>query len=735
MKLKVIRRVRIKVKGIVQGVGFRPTVYKHAISNGVSGFVMNTTEGVTIEAEGLSFNIDSFIKDVVEHPPRISRITDLDVKDISPEGDLGFKIVTSLSVGNKDVEISPDVAICSDCERDIFDVNNRRYHYPFTNCTNCGPRFTIVVDRPYDRKNTSMKDFVMCEECSSEYKDPLDRRFHAQPNACPKCGPKVFILPLEAAPESDPIKSIEVAIKAGKLAGIKSLGGFNIACDAFNLSAVNRLREKKKRGSKAFALMMRDLEAVSRYCHFNEQEKNILLSKTAPIVLLRKKNSKLDHISIGNNYVGVMLPYTPLHKILMADLEVLVMTSANRADEPIAVEDSEIIKLTEEGFIDVALSNNRDIVNRCDDSIVQVIDGDLFVIRRARGFVPSAVRVRNVNNRDNLSMGADLKNTFALKKNDLVYISQHIGDLEDQRNVEYQREQVQELLKIIDAKPLYRNIDAHPNYANFNNTDNKVFHHHAHALSVMAEHDLIGQEVLAVVCDGTGYGPDGNIWGFEFLKVFKDQSKFERVGHLDYFMLPGGDKASRELDRLAISLTGHLDDVSVLNLNKDRLKTIKTLMLSGVNCPLCSSLGRLFDGVACICGVLDTADYEAQGAIRLQKYAEDFKGSLSSAYPISVKDGKIDHRVLVDGLISDISSGKSKEELAYKFHIWVVDSIVATILQLSPKKAVFSGGCFQNSLLVNLLRGRLSNINDVDIYFNNDIPTNDAGISFGQSVI
>ncbi len=734
MKLRDLKRVRIKVKGIVQGVGFRPTVYKHAINNGVFGFVMNTPEGVTIEAEGPSHLVDAFIKDVVESPPRISRVTDVDIKSIDPEGDLDFKIITSIAVGSKNVEISPDIAICKDCEREILDTKNRRYLYPFTNCTNCGPRFTIVKDRPYDRKNTSMSEFVMCSDCLSEYKDPLDRRFHAQPNACPKCGPKVFLLGKNKA-NKDPINETCKALIDGKLVGIKSLGGFNIACNALDNEVVERLRDKKKRGTKAFALMVKDIDTIRKYCWINEKEEKILLSRVAPIVLLKKKELSLDHISKDNNYLGVMLPYTPLHKILFRDLEVLVMTSANRADEPIATRDNEMSELMKEGFVDMVLSNDRDIINRCDDSIVQVVDGAVFVIRRARGLVPSGIRIKGTNDHNSMSMGADLKNTFALKKGHTVYLSQHIGDLEDQRNIDYQREQIEEFIRIIEVEPSFKNIDAHPNYANFNSSDKKVFHHHAHALSVMAENDLLGQEVLGIICDGTGYGTDGNIWGFEFLKVLKDYSKFERIFHLDYFALPGGDKASHELDRLAVSLTEHLGGIDIPGLSKKRADIIKALIRSDINCPMCSSLGRLFDGVACLCGISTIASYEAQAAIMLQKYAEGFKGQVREPYPSTIKANKVDYRPMIEKLVLDINSGVGKEELAYKFHLWVVDSIIEVINRTTPGKVAFSGGCFQNSLLVSMLNMRLKGYSNMDIYFNNDIPTNDAGISFGQSVI
>jgi hydrogenase maturation protein HypF len=735
VKLKGLKRVRLKIKGIVQGVGFRPTVYKHATNNSVSGFVVNTPDGVTVELEGTKRQVEDVINLIIQEPPRMSKITEYVTEWIEATGASDFVILKSTNFGAKETEISPDISICQECSKEIFDVNDRRYLYPFTNCTNCGPRFSIIKDRPYDRPNTSMRDFKMCDACNKEYNDPSNRRFHAQPNACPVCGPKIFIIHKNGLDEVDVMNKTIFDIKDGKLIAIKSIGGFNIACDAFNVSSVERLRNKKKRGTRSFAVMMKDLDVVNKFCFVGQEELKILTSQIAPIVILRKKNNELDHISPDNNYIGVMLPYTPLHKILMKDIDVLVMTSANRADEPIAVNDEQALSLLDEGLIDSILSNNRDIINRCDDSIIQHVDGVNILIRRARGHVPNGLIVKELDDANKISLGADIKNTFSLKKGKKIYVSQYIGDLDDPRNVQYQEQQIGEFKKLLEMDASVINIDAHPGYANYNKNRNMIYHHHAHALSVMAENDLLGKDVFAVICDGTGYGDDGNVWGFELFKIGRDYKNYKRHAHLDYFLLPGGDVCSREIDRIAVSLCSEANLENIPNIDSKRKQLINNLISSKINCYKCSSLGRLFDGVASICGISNLSLYEAQAAMLLQKYAENFKGKILSKYKVEIINGNIDYRSLVRELVRDIKSGLCKEELAYKFHLWIKDSILLFINSEKPKDVVFSGGCFQNSLLLKLLLEDLNKYKDLKVYFNQDFPSNDGGISLGQSVI
>ncbi|MEI6093134.1 MAG: carbamoyltransferase HypF, partial [bacterium] len=425
-----IKRIRILVSGLVQGVGFRPTTYRYAHEFLLSGYVSNTPEGVTIEVQGISKNIDAFVKKLLSSPPPLAKIIDFDIEQINTEEESDFVILHSSSYGNKKAEISSDIAVCKDCLLDIEDKTNRRYLYPFTNCTNCGPRFSIIQDRPYDRNQTSMSVFKMCEDCQKEYDDPKNRRFHAQPNACPKCGPSLILLNSTGSVEGnhdDLIGRTALLIKEGKIVAIKGIGGFNIVCDPFNNNAVQRLRFNKNRPSKSFALMAKDLMTIQKYCYVSDKEQQILESKETPIVLLRKKNNLLDSISIDNNYLGFVLPYTPLHHILFRSVDVLVMTSANKSDEPIAINDEQINFLMKEKIVDNSLTHNREIINRCDDSIVQVIGDKLQVIRRSRGFVPAPFNIGATVWGNNLSMGADLKNTFSIKKGNKIYISQHIG--------------------------------------------------------------------------------------------------------------------------------------------------------------------------------------------------------------------------------------------------------------------------------------------------------------------
>ncbi len=732
-KLENIKRVSIKVSGIVQGVGFRPATYRYAHDFHLTGYVVNTPEGVSIEVQGKEKDINGFIKQLLENPPSLAKITSFDVEDIQVEQDRDFVILRSYSSGTKNVEISSDVATCKDCLSDVLDTKNRRYLYPFTNCTNCGPRFSIIKDRPYDRKKTSMSVFEMCKDCQAEYDDPNDRRFHAQPNACAKCGPSLKLLSLDSSLD-DQNKIIDETvrlIKKGASVAIKSIGGFNIACDPLNIDAVNRLRSKKDRPTKSFAMMVKDVYAVEKICHLSTEEKKILTSTIAPIVLLKKKDNKFDHISPDNNYLGVILPFTPLHHVLFQKLDFLVMTSANRSDEPIAINDEQVNELMRTGIVEHSLTHNRDIIHRCDDSIVQVINNKVQVIRRARGYVPGAFNIGHSMWGDNLSLGANLKNTFSIKKGNKVYLSQHIGDLNDLRNYDYQKQEIDKFVKLFDFNANKINIDAHPGYENYNDLHNKIYHHQAHALSAMAENGLLGKRVLGVIADGTGYGPDGNIWGFEFLDIKEDYREFTRSAHLAYFALPGGEKAIDEVDRIAVSLSQ--DIMGSKFIPKARYEMIKMVLGKKVNCPLTSSLGRLFDAVAALCGIVQKVSYEAQAAILIQKYAENFKGK-TKKYSVQINNGVIEHGPMIKGLVDDINSGHTAEECAYKFHVWVVDSISSMISNLKPEYVVFSGGCFQNSLLCKLLDDEMR-ISGVRYFFNYEIPTNDAGVSFGQSLL
>ncbi|MBN1114600.1 MAG: carbamoyltransferase HypF [Oligoflexia bacterium] len=731
-------RKKITIKGTVQGVGFRPTVYRYATGLGLTGFVLNTTDGLIIEVQGDDDSIGIFTDRLKKQPPENAVIESFHVHDTLTRPDSTFIIKESINSGfYKEAEIAPDIAVCRDCLNDISDKNNKRYMYPFTNCTNCGPRFSIIKDRPYDRANTSMYNFTMCDSCLAEYTDPGNRRFHAQPNACPECGPVLYFLNHTMKNKNPSALFEETAelIRKGMIVGIKGLGGFNIACTP-DIDTVDRLRRIKKRPGKSFALMARDLPVIEKFCFAGELEKNLLLSKTAPIVLLKKKNDLLDHISPDNNYLGFMLPYSPMHYLLMNYFDVLVFTSANKKDEPICINDSEINKLIDEKIIDAALSNNREIVNRADDSIVQVVNGRVQTIRKSRGMIPSAFATQITGKSESLAMGANLKNTFSLRKNEKIYMSQHIGDLMDYRNLKYQKQQVAINSELLGIYPEKINIDAHPGYENFNETYGKVFHHHAHALSVMGEHGLLGQDVLGIICDGTGYGTDGRIWGFEFLKIGRDYNNFSRTGQLEYFKLPGGEKAIHETDRIGISLcrqSGIYPDIFA----KNRIEDVRKLIDNNINSPECSSLGRLFDGIASILGIADIADYEAKAAILLQREAEnahDVKQSYSVNLDISGSGYiTIRHSTLIKEIINELHL-YDKSVIARKFHAWVVSAIMQAISIIGPERVVFSGGCFQNKLLCEMLFDNIKGTG-IDFYFNENVPVNDAGISYGQALL
>jgi len=707
-------RVSLKITGIVQGVGFRPTVYRYATERKLTGTVSNTSTGVFIEIEGPSEMTDSFMDCLKNNPPPLAKILTFETKLIEPLYEKEFLIIESDGAGEKDVLISPDLAICEDCKKEIFDPKNRRYLYPFTNCTNCGPRFSIIFDRPYDRKFTSMGKFKFCPDCKGEYTNPLDRRFHAEPNACPVCGPKLHFLGRKNT--GDCLSQTIASLKEGKIVGVKSLGGFNIALDAFNLASVKRLRKIKDRPSKSFALMMKDLEVVKKYCELSAAEEKCLTSSRAPIVLLKKKLKQLDHLSPDNNYLGVMLPYTPLHLLLMQDFDCLVMTSLNKRDEPIVTSDEAALELIKEGVIDFALSNNRIIENRCDDSIVQFIHEKMILVRRARGFVPMPIFIESAEGQM-MAYGADLKNTFAFLKNDSVYVSQHIGDLGDYRNVTFQEEEILKFKKLFGFIEEKKLTDYHPGFAHYHKTKNYVYHHQAHMLSVIAEHKLNPNEVLGVICDGTGLGPDGNIWGFEFLHLNK------RLLHLEYFSLPGGEKAIFEVERIAVALTKHT------NLYKDH--PARFLLEKNIHCPLTSSLGRLFDGVAVLIGLIKNVSYEAEAAILLQTCAENCGELIADSYPVVIEDDVIKYGPMIDALLVDLSSKVSAPVMAYKFHEWIVNAIVGGVDLCQFKTVVLSGGCYQNVLLTKLLFEKLTSKN-IKFYINELVPPNDAGISLGQ---
>ncbi|MBI3583501.1 MAG: carbamoyltransferase HypF [Nitrospinae bacterium] len=792
-------RKEIKITGIVQGVGFRPFVYNLAISLGLKGYVLNSSEGVIIDVEGEPEKIDEFIlflnsKSQIRNPksaiqnlklPPLSRIENITVAErLSLRGYTSFEIRESLSKSGKFALISPDIATCPDCLSELLNSNDRRYQYPFTNCTNCGPRYSIILDIPYDRPKTTMAKFKMCPDCEREYHDPTNRRFHAQPNACHICGPhlqlriKNYELRIN---ERDPLKATIELLKQGAIGAIKGLGGFHIACDATNDEAVKRLREKKRGSNKPFAIMCPDIGAVKKICNVSAQSEILLSSELKPIVLLPKlppsappyKGGEWGGVSISeyiapyNNYFGVMLPYTPLHHLLFqhtfslqpSAFTSLVMTSGNLSEEPIVIDNTEAMEKLSD-IADFFLFHNRDIYMRVDDSIVREYKGVKRVIRRSRGYVPYPIELK-IEMPEILGCGGELKNTFTLTKGHYAIMSQHIGNLENYEAMEFFKETLKNLKNSFRVEPTIIAHDLHPDYwatkfakklkiHNSSLITVPVQHHHAHIVSCMVENH-IKEKVIGVAWDGTGYGTDGTIWGGEFL--IADHKGFKRAGHLRYVPLPGGDKAIKEPYRIALS---HLYDaygMDFLKLNipfvdrckmqDARCKIILKMIDNRINTIMTSSAGRLFDAVSSIINEIDVVTFEGEAAVKLEMMADK---SVKDTYKTQKPEARsqkseypmiIDTRILIKEIINDLLNGVCHSVISAKFHNTLAEIILEVCRRIKIDtridKVVLSGGCFQNIFLLDRTLNRLGK--EFNIFTHKDVPTNDGGISLGQAVI
>ena len=771
----------LRVEGVVQGVGFRPFVYRIAYEEGLAGFIGNDTDGVTIEIEGPPAHVEAFLARLRAEAPPLARIDRVDVKELEAAGEPGFRIVSSAVKGRVSTGIPADAATCADCLRELFDPSDRRYRYPFLNCTNCGPRFTITRRIPYDRPQTSMAVFPMCAACQAEYDDPLNRRFHAQPNACRECGPHVWLeSPDGSAIESDePIQEVMERMLAGEVAAIKGIGGFHLAVDATNETAVRRLRERKHRYGKPLAVMVRDLEAARRVCVLTPEDEELMQQPSRPIVLARARN---DHgiaasVAPGIPWLGLFLPYAPLQHLLFADhrVKALVMTSANLSEEPIAIDNAEA--RTRLGAIaDVFLMHNREILQRCDDSVMAVVDGQPQLIRRARGFVPMGLELPGIEIPNEaqplLAVGGHLKNVFTLANGRFAYQSQHLGDLENLTGLEFFRESLAHLMRTFEIEPRAVIHDLHPGYLSTSWAKEwagerevlpraqgvaqggrglpliAVQHHHAHVAACMGEHRLEGP-VIGLSLDGTGYGSDGKIWGGEVLICRLEG--FERFAHLDYVPMPGADAAVREPSRMAFAhlvAAGFPEEQAreLTGASGQESRLVARMMERGLNSPLTSSLGRLFDAVAAVVLGRREVDYEAQAAIELEGIAVDEDDRVPQRDYVleQCKDEANPEGVILKtsamwhAVVDDLRRGVLKQRIAAQFHAGVAAGFIAAAAEARSRtgmtQVVMSGGCMHNRRLTRLLRAGLEE-EGFQVFTHRNVSPGDGGLSYGQAVV
>ena len=744
---------KIQVNGIVQGVGFRPFVYNLAHQYDLKGEVANTAAGVSIHIEGPPECIEAFETDLAAKCPPLAHIVEISGRSETVKPYADFRIGQSRGQAQVSTLISPDVSICDDCLGELFDPENRRYLYPFINCTNCGPRYTIIDDIPYDRPKTSMRHFKMCNACQSEYDDPADRRFHAQPNACAECGPFVRLYTNDRQPvDTDhPVKKAADLIRQGQIVALKGLGGFHLVADAENGAAVKRLRNRKQREEKPFAIMSIDLACIRKYADVEPQEEKLLVSIQRPIVLLKKRtpNSIAEDVAPRNKYLGVMLPYTPLHYLLLKNgFTALVMTSANLSEEPIAIDNEDAFERLAD-IADTFLMHNRDIYLRSDDSIVRHTAGHTRYIRRSRGFVPIPVFLDHAVP-SILACGAELKNTICLTKGDKAFISQHIGDLENLATLEFFELTIAHLKRILEISPEIIACDMHPDYLSTQYAKKQhgmqkveVQHHHAHIVSCMAEHKLNGA-VIGLSFDGTGYGKDGAIWGGEVLVT--ETHQFERMSHLAYVPMPGATAAIKEPWRMAISYLHDafgdnfqdLDLPILKQVDSQKRNIIVEMIRKGVNAPQTSSLGRLFDGVAAIAGIRHQVNFEGQAAMELEMLTA---GDAPEIYDI--KEAMTDAAIIlpapiIRGVVRDLQNGLPTSEIGAKFHRTIVALFAEVCMSVRNEsklnRVVLSGGCFQNALLLTGLIKALE-LHKFEVFTHRQVPANDGGISLGQALV
>jgi hydrogenase maturation protein HypF len=789
----------IHITGIVQGVGFRPFVYGLAQRHGLTGWVRNSSAGVEIELNGETAVLDQFVNDLQSQLPPLAQIDSLTATPIPPNGATAFEIIPSQPVAGAFQPISPDMSICDDCLRELFDLNDRRYRYPFINCTNCGPRFTIIRDIPYDRPLTTMAAFDLCPDCAAEYHDPLDRRFHAQPVACPACGPRVWLEQLtvdsgQLTVDSEqltpspchPLTLSRQMLAQGKILAIKGLGGFHLACDGLDETAVSELRRRKLRVDKPFALMVYDVETAAQFCQINEAERALLTSRERPIVLLQKRPDCpiVESVAPGQNHLGLMLPYTPLHYLLLepaADFPAaLVMTSGNLSEEPIVTDNDEARERLSP-LADALLLHDRPIETRCDDSVMRVTsvttrktdptphpltlspphlvthtESRSTPLRRARGYAPTPLKLP-WDAQPVLAGGAELKNTFCLTNGRYAFLSHHIGDLENYETLQSFEQGIDHFQCLFRVTPELLAYDLHPNYLATRYileraereglTAVGVQHHHAHIAACMAEHGLSGDRpLIGLSFDGTGYGQDEAIWGGEVLLA--DYAGYERPYHLDYFPLPGGDKATREPWRIALALLHAagipwdedlppVHHASRITHHAPPLPTITHQLQTGLNAPLTSSLGRLFDGVAALIGLRQTVNYEAQAAMLLEAAVD---AGENGRYPLDLNEdrGVIEWRELVTAVVADYRAGMAPGRISARFHNSLGHLCLAVSQRLRRQyglsEVALSGGVWQNVTLLEKTAELLTD-HQFTLYLHQKVPANDGGLALGQVAV
>ncbi len=781
MRKALAQRVQVTVEGMVQGVGFRPFVYRLAHELGMTGWVTNTRNGVLIEIEGCVEAVETFLHRLREDAPASASVEAISTSIIPVQGNRSFSIAASPELGQRTLVIPPDLATCEDCCRELSDPHDRRFRYPFLTCTQCGPRYSVLTTIPYDRSNTTMIGFTLCSACRAEYETEADRRFHAEPIACPICGPRVSLWDEhghEVVGDDESLQRATALLKQGFIVAVKGLGGFQLWVDAQSEEAVERLRDRKRRPGKPFAVLFPSIEAIRHYCQLSVQEEDLLCSPQAPIVLLHKRGEfhLAEAVAPGNPYLGVMVPATPLHHLLMASLQrPMVATSGNRSEEPIVTDECEaLVRL--KGVADVLLVHDRPIARPVDDSVVLVVpdnvraeDGgqgdtstaDVMILRRARGYVPQAIRwsdgeVQGDSNGPILAVGGHLKNTVALLTGNRVALSQHLGDLSTLEADKAFRQAVEDLQQLLQVTPRAIACDLHPDYRSTSFARElaatvsvpivPVQHHHAHVVSCMAEHKLDG-EVLGIAWDGAGYGTDGRIWGGEFLVA--SYRRFNRFAHLRPFRLPGGEAAMRDPKRSAAALLWDLMGETMADLalpswslTSNQRAQLASVLRSGVASPWATSMGRLFDAVASLAGLCQQASFEGQAAMAVQFAAErGWEAGGVQGYPIDLVPSEssdttwmVDWRPMISALLDALRRGVNPERITAQFHMSLADATVRVAQAAGLPGVVLTGGCFQNGLLLSLAKRRLEEVG-FEVYSHRLVPPNDGGLSLGQAVV